>query len=189
MSLREGWAPLQRGERQWKVRAWPLVLTGNIPVALKGPCLFPHSPATGSCLCQIPNISGSWDMNQPKLFRAAWPVRAQLSVAPEETCRILLSVGRGKSGAAMPEPLYTQGVDLVIKDIKIIKFYNFKWSCLSPDMKEVQSGSSECVTELILTLEAAQLGNASGSKGAALILWGDSKSISAKGTEQSPLEK
>lgn len=64
-------------------------------------------------------------MNQPKLFRAA-PVRAQLSVAPEETCRILLSVGRDKSGAAMSEPLYTQGVDLVIKVIKIIKFYNFK---------------------------------------------------------------
>lgn len=37
-------------------------------------------------------------------------------------------------------------------------------------MKEVQSGSSECVTELILALEVAQLGNASGSKGAALIL-------------------
>lgn len=58
---------------------------------------------------------------QSKLARAVWPVRAQSSVAPEENCRTLVRVCREKSGLVMPGLLYSHGVDLISKVIKILK--------------------------------------------------------------------
>lgn len=58
---------------------------------------------------------------QSKLSRAVWPVRAQSSVAPEENCRTLVRVCREKSGLVMPGLLYSHGVDLISKVIKILK--------------------------------------------------------------------
>lgn len=57
-------------------------------------------------------------MNQPKVFRTVWPVRAQFSVAAEESCRTLVSACREKSGVIMPE---SYGMDLIIKVITIME--------------------------------------------------------------------
>lgn len=96
--LSEGSGGLSRRMRSdGSVEGWPLVQA----VTLKGPCLFSHSPAArkSPATSQIPNISISWDVDQPKLFRTPWPVRAKFPVASEGKCRILASVCREESGA------------------------------------------------------------------------------------------
>lgn len=104
-------------------------------------------------------------MDQPKLFRAVWAVRAQF-------CRTLVSVCREKPGVVMPEILQTHGVDLIIKVIAIMEA-SLSWEEGDAVLGVLQSWSlhwSFPSWEILL--------------GAALILWRDSKSIPAKGTEQ-----